>query len=54
MVEIVPSVKIKTKWDISGIIGIVNGIRQKPNSVHLPHLKDQKWTESAVAGVCDF
>ena len=49
MVGIMPSVKIKTKGDISGIIGIVNEIRQKSNSVHLPHLKDQK-TDKRCSG----
>ena len=44
MAEIVPSVKIKTKGDISGIMRIVNEIRQKPNSC-LPHFESQNVKE---------
>ena len=47
MAEMVPSVKIKTKGDISGIITIVNEIRQKPNSC-LPHFESQNVQEAAV------
>ena len=42
MAEIVPSVKIKTKWDISGIMRNVNDNKTMMNNVHLPHLKAKK------------
>ena len=44
MTDIVQSVKIKTKGDISGIMRIVNEIRQKPNSC-LPHFESQNVQE---------
>ena len=42
-----PSVEIKTKGDISGIIGIVNEIRQKPNSCP-PHFEIQNVQETKM------
>ena len=41
MAEIVPSVKIKTKGDISGINEKFNEWDKITNSVHLPHLKEK-------------
>ena len=47
MAEIVPSVKIKTKGDMIGIMGIVNDNKTKDEQCHLLHFEHKMgngWT----------